>query len=583
MKIKTKLRLGFAFLFLIIISFGGISLYHINRIAEHSKVVLKDNYKSLVEVNQMRTALDEQGGYINQYNTRKFEEALALEEQNVTEQGEKVAVESLRVVFEKIKAQPASAQARQTGEVRKHLRKIDELNMNAIVRKNARAQQATEQATIYLGITALVSFLILFSFIVNFPGFIANPLRELLDGIKEISRKNYQQHLHFEGSDEFGELALAFNKMAKALRNWDNSNVAQLKSEKRRIETIIEQMHDAIIGANEKQEILFLNRVAGELLNLDPVDAIGKNVNELAEKNELLKNILLPKSLEEPLKIFADGKESYFLLETREINTPNFDEPAEGLVMAVKSAGMVYILKNITRFKELDQAKTNFIATVSHELKTPLSSIKMSLKLLNDKRVGTMNQEQSQLINHIEEDSERLLRITSELLNLAQVETGNLQLNMVVSDPLEIVNVAIEAVRFQAEQKEIQLELIKNGDELPKVNADVQKTAWVLVNFLSNALRYSSPKSKIIVKLTVINQFIEFSVKDFGKGIEEQYQKRLFERYYQVPTDGQHKSGSGLGLAISKDFIAAEQGKIWVISALGEGSTFCFTLPVVSD
>jgi NtrC-family two-component system sensor histidine kinase KinB len=583
MKIKTKLRLGFAFLFLIIISFGGISLYHINRIAEHSKVVLKDNYKSLVEVNQMRTALDEQGGYINQYNTRKFEEALALEEQNVTEQGEKVAVESLRVVFEKIKAQPASAQARQTGEVRKYLRKIDELNMNAIVRKNARAQQATEQATIYLGITALVSFLILFSFIVNFPGFIANPLRELLDGIKEISRKNYQQHLHFEGSDEFGELALAFNKMAKALRNWDNSNVAQLKSEKRRIETIIEQMHDAIIGANEKQEILFLNRVAGELLNLDPVDAVGKNVNELAEKNELLKNILLPKSLEEPLKIFADGKESYFLLETREINTPNFDEPAEGLVMAVKSAGMVYILKNITRFKELDQAKTNFIATVSHELKTPLSSIKMSLKLLNDKRVGTMNQEQSQLINHIEEDSERLLRITSELLNLAQVETGNLQLNMVVSDPLEIVNVAIEAVRFQAEQKEIQLELIKNGDELPKVNADVQKTAWVLVNFLSNALRYSSPKSKIIVKLTVINQFIEFSVKDFGKGIEEQYQKRLFERYYQVPTDGQHKSGSGLGLAISKDFIAAEQGKIWVISALGEGSTFCFTLPVVSD
>lgn len=556
-------------------------MYHINRIAEHSKVVLKDNYKSLVYVNQMRTALDEQNGNINGNNSDKFERALALEEKNITEQGEKAAVASLRNAFERI-IQPKSysLQASTMTEVRKQLMKIDELNMNAIVRKNARAQQSTQQATLYLGITAFVSFLILFSFIVNFPGFIANPLRELLDGIREISKKNYQQHLHFEGRDEFGELAAAFNKMAKELREWDNSNLAQIKSEKRRIETIIEQMQDAIIGANEKQEVLFLNRVAGELLNLDPVGAIGKNVNDLSQKNELLKNILLPKSSEEPLKIFADGKESYFFLEKREISTPNLDEQSEGLTATAKSAGQVYILKNITRFKELDEAKTNFIATVSHELKTPLSSIKMSLKLLNDKRVGTMNQEQLQLINHINEDSERLLRITSELLNLAQVETGNLQLNMVVSDPLEIVNLAIDAVRFQAEQKEIQLELIKSNDILPKVNADVQKTAWVLVNFLSNALRYSGAKSKIIIKLKTSDQVIEFSVKDFGKGIEEQYQKRLFDRYYQVPTDGQNRSGSGLGLAISKDFIEAEQGKIWVESALGEGSMFCFTLPI---
>ncbi|MEE1944763.1 ATP-binding protein [Pedobacter sp. KR3-3] len=582
MKIKTKLRLGFGFLFLVVISFGAISLYHINEIASRSKVILKDNYKSLVYVNDIRTALDAQNGTINSANAVQIEKALQLEEANVTEPGEKAAVLALRQAFDRLK-QPniMFAQQREAmSDIHLQLRNIDELNMNAIVRKNEKAQQATERATLFLSITASVTFIILFSFIVNFPGFIANPLRELLEGIREISRKNYKQHLNFKGHDEFSELALAFNKMALELKNWDNSNVAKIKSEKQRIETIIEQMQDAIIGLNEKQEILFLNKVAGQLLNLDSALAVGKSAEELAQKNELLQRILADQNSKEPLKIYADEKESYFMLEQREITIPNFDEFNDPTLIAVgKSVGKVYVLKNITQFKELDEAKTNFIATVSHELKTPLSSIKMSLKLLNDERVGTMNQEQSELVKHIKEDSERLLKITSELLDLAQVETGNLQLNFVRTNPADIVGLAVDAVNFQAEQKEIRLEL-QVPAKLPAVNADVQKTAWVLVNFLSNALRYSSEKSKVLVQVSEQHGFIEFSVRDFGKGIEEQYQKKLFDRYYQVPTDGQNKSGSGLGLAISKDFIEAEQGRIWVESAIGEGSRFCFALPI---
>lgn len=583
MNIKTKLRLGFGFLFLVVISFGGISLYHINQISERSKVILKDNYKSLMYVNEMRIALDNENGNINLNNNSAFDKALKLEENNVTETGEKNAVIALRNAFTAIKSQNiSSAKNNETmAQIRLQLRNIDELNMNAIVRKNDNATKATEKATIYLSITAFVSFLILFTFVVNFPGFIANPLRELLEGIKEISRKNYKQKLEFKGNDEFSELALAFNKMALELRNWDNTNVAHLISEKQRIETIIEQMQDAIIGLNEKQEILFLNKVASQLLNLSSYNVIGKSATELAQKNELLKRLLTEKIGDEPVKIYANDKESYFVLENREIIIPNFDEPNEQiLITAGKSAGKVYILKNVTKFKELDEAKTNFIATVSHELKTPLSSIKMSLKLLNDERVGLMNEEQNQLINHIKEDSERLLKITSELLDLAQVETGNLQLNLVKTNPIEVVNFALDAVRFQAQQKNIDLEL-NCADNLQFVNADVQKTAWVMVNFLSNALRYSSSKSKIVIDVFEKNKFITFSVKDFGKGIDEQYQKRLFDRYYQVPTDGQNKSGSGLGLAISKDFIEAEQGEIWVESAIGEGSRFSFKLPII--
>ncbi|SEA62601.1 ATP-binding protein [Pedobacter hartonius] len=582
MKIKTKLRLGFGFLFVVVIFFGAISLYYMNKISVSSKVILKDNYESLRYARSMRTIIDENELPLSETAALRFAGQLHMEQRNITEKGETMAVKALEDAFRLMTGKSIGLslqkQALKTAQVQ--LRIIDELNMNAIVRKNDQAQQGVERAATYLITAASFCFIILFSFSVNFPGFVANPLREFSEAIKEISRKNYKQHLVFNGTDEFSELAREFNAMTSQLNKWENSNLAKLQSEKLRIEAIIEQMQDAIIGLNEKKEILFLNQVAGQLLNMNVKDIIGANAQELVKKNDLLNQILAVSGNDKPMKIYADGKESYFQLERREITVPTYDEQQDQLLkQSMKTAGEVYILKNITQYKELDEAKTNFIATVSHELKTPISSIKMSLKLLDDERVGGMNVEQKELVQHIKEDCGRLLKITSELLDLSQVETGNLQLNFVKSDPRKIAIYAMDAVRFQAEQKSIELELISRND-LPKVNVDTEKTAWVLVNFLSNALRYSPGKSQVIIQIIVVGKNIEFSVRDFGKGIDEQYQKRLFDRYFQVPTDGNNKSGSGLGLAISKDFITAEGGRIWVESAIGEGSRFCFLLPI---
>ena len=584
MKIKTKLRLGFGFLFVVVIFFGAISLFYMNKISLSSKVILKDNYETLNYTSNMRAVLDEHQLPLSEKAKTDFENHLELEGKNVTEKGEGEAVEALRKAYGEINS-PASGlsdmQAAVT-KLRSELRHIDKLNMDAIVRKNDNAQKAIEKAAMYVIFAASICFLILFSFIVNFPGFVANPLREFSEAIREISRKNYKQRLEFNSSDEFAELAVSFNAMAHELNKWENSNLSKIQSEKLRIEAIIEQMQDAIIGLNERKEILFFNKVAGELLNLNGETVIGQNAEVLMKKNDLLNRILQGKQMEKAMKIYADNKESYFQLERREITVPVYEGQIDvAMNQTAKAAGEVYILKNITQFKELDEAKTNFIATVSHELKTPISSIKMSLKLLDDERVGMMNVEQKELVQHIREDCGRLLKITSELLDLAQVETGNLQLNFVKSDPRKIAIYAMDSVRFQAEQKNIELELISRNN-LPKVNVDVEKTAWVLVNFLSNALRYSSEKSKVVIQVIENAEDIEFSVRDFGKGIEEIYQKRLFDKYFQVPTDGNNKSGSGLGLAISKDFIEAESGKIWVESALGEGSRFCFSLPVAS-
>jgi NtrC-family two-component system sensor histidine kinase KinB len=580
MKIKTKLRLGFGFLFVVVLFFGATAIYYIQEISKNAKVILKDNYETLSYTREMRTLLDENSLPLTPAIAAQFNQQLIKEERNITEKGEHEAVVSLRKAFNKL-GQPGltpSSQQATEREVRSHLRQIELLNMQAIVRKNDTARASVNRASLILGFAGTFTFLVLFSFSVNFPGFIANPLRALLEGIREIGEKNYSKRLHFDQGDEFAEVAGAFNNMATRLNEWENSNLATVLSEKRRIETIIEQMQDAVLGINEKQEILFINDAARKVLNITEDKVVGQNTQKLIQNNDLFRSIVGNDSAIKAMKIVLDGKESHFQLQSRDIFVPNLDKQNEAVKIATKSAGKVYVLRNITEFKERDEAKTNFIATISHELKTPISSIKMSLKLLNDQRVGTMNTEQQQLVEHIQDDSARLLKITSELLELSQVETGNIQLNFIPVDPLQVLDYAISSVKFQAEQKGVQIEVVRD-ENLPQVQADVEKTAWVLVNFLSNALRYSSERSKIIVSVQTRNRLVEFSVKDFGKGIDEQYQKRLFDRYFQVPTDGQNKSGSGLGLAISKDFIEAQQGEIWVESAIGEGSRFAFTLP----
>ncbi|MCC8424373.1 ATP-binding protein [Mucilaginibacter sp. UR6-11] len=584
MKVKNKLRLGFGFLFVIVLFFGLISLFYINEISNSAKVILKDNYESLNFTRDMRTILDNEDLPLRPEAAKQFNIQLVKEENNITEAGELTQVKGLRNAFNQLQNKAAAVPQLKLAErdARKYLRAIDMVNMRAIVIKNDKAHESVKNASIFLGLAGTFTFLVLFSFSINFPGIISDPLNSLLDGIREIARKNYSQRIHFDKHDEFAEVANAFNDMAARLDDWENSNLSKIMSEKLRIETIIEQMHDAIIGINETREILFINTAAKNILGLKENKPEGKSVNAIIKGNDLLKSIVEDEKTGTPFKIFADGKDSYFQLETREISIPDLSaDQTAPVVKAQKSAGKVYILKNITEFKERDEAKSNFIATISHELKTPISAIKMSAKLLADNRVGNLNPEQSQLVEHISGDAERLLKITYELLDLSQVETGNIQLNFVPARPEKIIEYAVKAVKFEADQKGLIIEQNIAGN-IPEINADVEKTAWVMINFLSNALRYSHSKSKIVVDVSLKGNKVEFSVKDFGKGIDAQYRERLFDRYFQVPTDGQNKSGSGLGLAISKEFITAQGGDIGVESEVGVGSRFYFQLPTLA-
>ena len=158
---------------------------------------------------------------------------------------------------------------------------------------------------------------------------------------------------------------------------------------------------------------------------------------------------------------------------------------------------------------------------------------------------------------------------------MSQLETGNIKLNIVESNPYDIVNYAIEAVKVQAEQKQIKI-IVQAERNLPLVNADSEKTGWVLINFLTNAITYSSNENKILVRLKLENNKMIFQVTDYGRGIDKHYKDKVFDKYFQIP--GSNKSGTGLGLAISKEFIEAQNGTITVESELGLGSTFSINM-----
>ena len=239
--------------------------------------------------------------------------------------------------------------------------------------------------------------------------------------------------------------------------------------------------------------------------------------------------------------------------------------------------GYILLFKNITEFREHDIAKTNFMATLSHELKTPISAIDMSLSLLRDNRIGKLNDDQESLTVTIKQNTTRLLTLINEIMEVSKIETGNIIMVESQTSPVEIVQQALNATHTFIKQKKIVLEEELSKD-LPSIHADIQKTSGVLINFISNAVRYTPENGIIRIEVIATGEEIEFRVSDNGKGMIEEDLRNIFKRFKRAKND--QTKGTGLGLAISKEFIEKQGGRIWANSKLGKGSTFGFALPI---
>lgn len=570
LKIKTKLTYGLGLLFALIVLLGTLSVKNIYDMTTDTQNILADNYNSLLYARRMLDALE--NIRTDPVARTEFEKNLALQKKNITEIDENAATSRLITRYEAMLKAPNDTTIQ---HVRQVLNEVMSLNMATIYRKSQVAESTAHHALLWICILGIICITIALAFLIRFPRAINNPIRLLTEGIMEIANHNYEKRLNLEKYDEFTEVAASFNRMAERLAEYRRSTLADMIRAKQFIEAIVNSITEPIIGLDTNRTVLFANEEALTILNLKREQVIGKSASELSLKNDLLRclirELVQPNDTNEPLKIYADNKESYFQVKYIPIHISGSSSETG------RYAGDVILLKNITEFKELDSAKTTFISTISHELKTPISAILMSLKLLQDQRVGEMNEEQKMLAHSIKESSDRLLEITGELLKMTQVETGKLQLNPKITKPIELIDYAIKANRVQAERFGCHIE-VEYPEKISKLFVDSEKIAWVLTNLLSNAIHYTPENDRIIIGARQTDHTLEIFVQDFGKGIDPRYHQSIFDRYFRVP--GTKVQGSGLGLAISKDFVEAHGGTIRVESEVGKGSRFVITFTV---
>lgn len=612
LKIKTKLYAGLGILAFLIVVLGGSGLIFINTLANNSSAIIRNNIRTLVYMENIEQTMKElhlmqvmglNSETMTETSTMAFDSNkkqllrnLTDQKQNITETGEAEISDQLQKAiiayldrYEQLNSSDIIDQsayqemAVKYGQIQEMLAAITNLNIEAIELKNDAAQKTASNVIFYMAIIGSISTLLAFGFLLKYPNYIVNPILELIDRIKQIADQNYDQRLEFSTGDEYEELAEAFNSMASRLREYDSSTMAKLMNEKQRIEAIINHMHEAVIGLDREKNVLFVNAKAEELIEKDQNSLVGKYAPDIASTNELVRKLIQDlmegnKQKKEHddhpdmIKLKNNGRQVYYSKETIPVITGNSATEEE------KQIGTIITLKNVTHFQEMDEAKSNFVAVVSHELKTPIASINMSLRLLEDDRIGTLNEEQNKLIHNIRDDTLRMKKTTTELLDLSKIEAGNIQLNMQSAQPLDLIEYAFETMIVQANQKDIELQ-IHCDQNLPPVKTDVQKTVWVLVNLISNAIRYTPNNGHIKLIAEEKSASIKFVVTDTGKGIPSEYLDKIFQKYFQVYTKKDGNGGNGLGLAIAKEFINAQGGEIYVESKVGEGSTFYFTLP----
>lgn len=613
-KLKSKILLGLVFLLTVILLLSLTGIFSIYYLSRDSDAIIRDNYKSVEYSTNMLDALENifnnqiilivnvtqdsnEIDYLKETILQKkqiFKKYLELQKSNITEVNEDILVKKIVDSYARFNSLIDSSSLRNNykdhllkelkdryGIASASIRGIYNLNMSAIYKKNSTANQTANKVTLYMTVAAISSIVLTLIFIIYFPSYITNPISELTKKIEDISNRKYDQRIDIQSDDELKTLAAAFNKMALGLKAYEAQHVDELLIEKRRMETLVTNLQDGTLLLDKDLNVLLANDKFCSLSGLKKSDLLGQNINEIQKDSWILEQFHLTglqnnqaviKENIKPISVKVDDEIEYyqilFLDIRKQFKTENLSE----------SAGYILLLKNITKYEKRDLAKTNLIATISHQLKTPLSSINLSIKLLEDNRIGGLNKEQSELLESIKLHSSRILNLVNEVLDFAQVETGHVRLKIKSASINDIIELSTFAVLMMLNEKEINLELMI-PENLSKVKCDLEKTVWIVVNLLSNAIRYSPKKGTISIEAKQDKQFIRISVKDDGPGISEHEQNRIFEKYVKSKTEP--AKGTGLGLAIAKEFVEVQGGIIGVESTPGEGSTFYFTLPIV--
>ncbi|QKG52431.1 ATP-binding protein [Hymenobacter sp. BRD67] len=582
MRLQAKITLGFLAMLGLLLGIAFYAFATLGRLDRSNRAVLQDNFYSVQLGQGMLEAIDALEAGPTSSALGRLRSLLGREAGNITEPGERRLVDSLTQTLDRY---PGPAPAASQLQLRQLTHRMVALNMAALTRKNAQAMHTAAQAKDYLLLFSVLSTLVGLMLVGSVPQAAVGGLRKLAASLDYATRTNFAATVPIESTDEVGQLTAAFNRLLVHVQDTRTHSLADLVTERNRTSGLVQTLSEPLFLLAPSRRVLVANPAACTLLGLPESQVLGRPATELAAAsalfNELLAPVLLPVA-QRPASPVAlalpapDGTPAYYQLSVHEAVA--FNEARDQM----EAIGTVLALRNVSAFRQLDQTKSNFLATVSHELKTPLSSINFNLKLLHDPRVGSLNAEQQELVGTIKEENQRLLHIVGELLTVARLGVGeSIALDRRPTAIAALVAAATTPLQLQLRARHLTLQTQLPAD-LPPVQADLEKTAWVLLNLLVNAVRYSPEQGQICLSAapTSDHRAVRIQVQDHGPGIASEDQQRIFERFTQGPSALTGSPGTGLGLSISREFITSQGGELGVESSLGQGSTFFFTLPV---
>jgi signal transduction histidine kinase len=606
MLLKTKLLLAQVPLALALLALGVIAITTIGQLGAHSEKILKDNYRTVLATQRMKESMErmdsaalfialgqrEEGRKLAWPNRKLFEAELEVQKNNITEPGEQEATAVLSARWQDYSAHYDRFMQESRREALKEFYFTDlyprflavkegaevilAMNQDAMVRKSDEVRRFSRRLETGITLAAVLAALVGILASVALTTRIIRPLSVLTQTARRIKEGDLEVRARVEGSDEISLLAREFNTMTDSLDRYRKSSLGELLQAQHASQAAIDSLPEPVVATDLEGRILNANRTAeawfGPVLSgslADVVRSLEPALSAAIEKARKYvlagKGAYLPSDLEEAVKIPAPEGERYLLTQA----APVYDETGS-------LASISVILRDVTLLSKLDAMSKSLVATFAHEFRTPLTSLRLAVHILLEQLAGAMTEKQLDLIYAARQDCERLQNLVDDILSIVRLQSGKMELRRLMVNILPLIEHVIDHHRLLAEEGEIRLShvLPPFGEE---VFADPERLELVFANLITNALRHTPAGGEIEIRAQPQEEFVRFEVKDTGEGIPQDYQARVFDKYFQVP--GSMRKGTGLGLAIAKNIIEAHGGEIGVESKPGQGSTFWFTLP----
>lgn len=598
--IRQKILLGFGGLLLIAAVIGVMSIRQFTHLGQSINVIMKENYRSVIASQEMKESIErmdsgvlyvligyeKEGEKYISASSERFQTALHTELNNITLPGEGEKARRIEELFAeysdslvRLVDSTVSMDERRKDyfsellpvfqEIKALAQDILEMNQNNMNEANMAARKQAEaarsQMLLLLGASAVVA--ILFSLLVN--RWVLHPIRELIDSTNEIRKGNLNLVVASRSRDEIGKLSEAFNAMTERLREIRRSERFELARCQMATGEVFKALPIAVAVLDPDGRVEVSTDGAEKHFGLLP----NVRINELSFK-------WLPRLVDHALREnrTVEYRENGGYIQVFEDNREYFFQPAASPIRAItgEQTGTLVMFRDVTQLFKQEELKRGVISTVSHELKTPLTSVRMSLHLLLGEKIGPLNEKQTELLVAAREDSERLSSIIEGLLDINKIGVGKALMDLKPIAPMKLVRDALEQHEIEARERGIGL-VPDIPEDLPDVTADPVRVSVVFRNLLSNALRFTDPGGKVTVSAEARPEEVLFSVRDTGIGIPQEHLSRVFEMFFRVP--GQEPTtGAGLGLAIVKEIVKAHGGTVGVESQPGQGSRFWFTL-----